>query len=93
MHMTKAELIEYVRIAEHNQDAAETALRQQNEMVHVLRSEDGRRGLKWQDGSYMSAIRHSAAIAECGCRLQDIGVVKGQMRELLRTIAHPAERK
>lgn len=31
MHMTKAELIEYVRIAEHNQDAAETDLRQQAE--------------------------------------------------------------
>lgn len=41
----------------------------------------------------MSTIRHSAAIAECGCRLQDTGVVKGQMRELLRTIAHSAERK
>lgn len=31
MHMTKTELIEYVRIAEHNQDAAEAYLRQQAE--------------------------------------------------------------
>lgn len=31
MHMTKTELIEYVRIAEHNQDAAEADLRQQAE--------------------------------------------------------------
>lgn len=31
MHMTKAELIEYVRMAEHNQDAAETGMRQQAE--------------------------------------------------------------
>lgn len=31
MHMTKAELIEYVRIAEHNQDVADADLRQLEE--------------------------------------------------------------
>ena len=49
MHMTKAELIEYVRMAEHNQDAAEAALRQQAENLKDL--EPVRHGHWITDGS------------------------------------------
>lgn len=51
------------------------------------------KGVKWQDGSYMRTTRHSAAIAECGCRLQDTGVGRAPMRGTSPITAHPAVRK
>lgn len=67
--------------------------RQHNEMVHVLRSKDGWRGLKWQDGSYMRTTRHSAAVAECGCRLLDTSVARVSMRGLSLFFVHPVVRE
>ena len=39
----------------------------------------------------MKLTHHNAPDAGCGCRLQDTGVAKGQMREVSRTIARGAK--
>lgn len=41
----------------------------------------------------MKQILRNALAVECGCRLQDTGVVKGRMRERLRTIAQAVEQR
>lgn len=39
----------------------------------------------------MSTIRHSAAIAECGCRLQDTGVGEDALSQSLKEMAKEIE--
>ena len=50
-------------------------------------------GRQWLSGKCMNLTHRNAQTAGCGCRVQDTGAVKGQMRDTSQTIAPTAGRE